>query len=255
MLNLNVPLRIVFCYWLVPEQGTRLVRLLAHDVVKSMTIEDQSRLKGESLVAIGYRDRAETFPNPRELASSGKVLLPRDAQATCAEYADWIGDNRNQVPQWFSADHARQAFEDCYPFHPMLLSVFERKWQELPHFQQTRGMLRLLALWVSRSYVEGFQGKHRDPLIGPGSAPLDNALVRSALFEQLGEDKLEGAVTSDICVDQFLFESPIQSWSTAEKSGSGFPWKRSRGRDCPSSNWRRSKRRCGSWVWRMNFDE
>ena len=45
----------------------------------------------------------------------------------------------------------------------------------------------------------GLQGCPRDPLIGVGTAPLDDPLFRSALFEQLGEIRLEGAVTTDIC--------------------------------------------------------
>jgi hypothetical protein len=60
-------------------------------------------------------------------------------------------------------------------------------------------VLRLLALWVSRAYQEGFKGAHKDAMIGLGTAPLDDAMFRSATFEQLGETKLEGAVTTDIC--------------------------------------------------------
>jgi len=81
----------------------------------------------------------------------------------------------------------------------MVLSVFERKWQGLPRFQRTRGILRLLALWVSKAYQEGFKGAQRDPLIGLGTAPLEDPFFRAATFEQLGEDKLEGPVTTDIC--------------------------------------------------------
>ena len=77
--------------------------------------------------------------------------------------------------------------------------MFERKWQALPRFQQTRGILRLLALWVANAYQAGFKGAHKDPLIGMGTAPLDDPLFRSAIFEQLGGAKLEGAVTTDIC--------------------------------------------------------
>src|SRR5262249_51715043 len=55
------------------------------------------------------------------------------------------------------------------------------------------------ALWVSRAYQEGFRGAHRDPLIGLGTAPLDDPLFRAAMFEQLGEHRLEAAVTTDIC--------------------------------------------------------
>ncbi len=131
--------------------------------------------------------------------SEGKILLNQEAIQTCQAYANWIIEQRSQLPTWFSADNARQAFEATYPFHPVVLSVFERKWQALPRFQQTRGMLRLLALWVSRAYQEGYQGAHRDQLIGLGTAPLDDAIFRAAAFEQLGESKLEAAVTTDIC--------------------------------------------------------
>ena len=75
--------------------------------------------------------------------------LPDDAKKTAAEYADWVQAHRTQVPNWFPVDHANDAFAATYPFHPTLLSVFERKWQALPRFQQTRGILRLLALWVA----------------------------------------------------------------------------------------------------------
>ena len=68
----------------------------------------------------------------------------------------------------------------------------------LPRFQQTRGVLRLLALWVSHAYVEGFKGAHKDPLITLGTAPLEDPTFRAAVFEQLGESRLEAAVTTDI---------------------------------------------------------
>ncbi len=125
--------------------------------------------------------------------------ITRDAEKTIFAFADWVTEHRTQIPGWFPVDNAREAFRATYPFHPMVLSVFERKWQQLPRFQQTRGVLRLLALWVSRTYSQGFKGAHRDPLIGLGTAPLDDPFFRTAAFEQLGEARLEGAVTTDIC--------------------------------------------------------
>jgi len=125
--------------------------------------------------------------------------IPDDAKKAASEYAAWIVEHRHQVPQWFPIDQAREAFLDNYPFHPGVLSVFERKWQGLPRFQRTRGILRLLALWVSKAYQEGFKGAHRDPLIGLGTAPLEDPFFRAAAFEQLGESNLEGPVTTDIC--------------------------------------------------------
>jgi predicted AAA+ superfamily ATPase len=70
--------------------------------------------------------------------------LPSEAQATVAEYSDWIARHRDQIPEWFPIDNANEVFAATYPFHPSVLSVFERKWQQLPRFQRTRGILRLL---------------------------------------------------------------------------------------------------------------
>jgi hypothetical protein len=124
--------------------------------------------------------------------------LTKEAEKVVAAYAEWVSEHRTQIPGWFPADNAREAFAATYPFHPVVLSVFERKWQQLPRFQQTRGILRLLALWVSKAYSDDYRGAHKDALIGLGSAPLEDPFFRTATFEQLGENKLEGAVTTDI---------------------------------------------------------
>lgn len=177
-----------------------------------MTVEDQgdfSRFKklldrlGKPVVMSAETETSEIIRrrlfewDSHAVGQSGKLLLNKDAIATCQAYADWIGEHRQQIPNWFT-DHAKEAFEATYPFHPMVLSVFERKWQELPRFQQTRGILRLLALWVSHAYQSGFKGAMNEPLIGLGTAPLEDSLFRSAIFEQLNEMRLEGAVTTDI---------------------------------------------------------
>ena len=124
--------------------------------------------------------------------------VPADARPTLSEYSDYLLDHQTMIPGWFPVDTGREQFAASYPFHPMVLSVFERKWRSLPRFQQTRGVLRLLALWVSKAYQEGFKGGHKDPLIDLGSAPMEDSLFRSAMFEQLGTNGLEAAVTTDI---------------------------------------------------------
>lgn len=126
------------------------------------------------------------------------VALPPEARKICQAYQESVLKNKNFLPDWFVTGDALKTFESTYPFHPLVLSVFERKWQALPRFQQTRGVLRLLALWVSHAYVQGTQGDNKDPLIVLGTAPLENTMFRAALFEQLGEQRLEAAVTTDI---------------------------------------------------------
>lgn len=159
--------------------------------------------KGKPVIMSSENEMAEIIRrrlfewDMRAISSDGRVMLNQDALEACKEYADWVQDNRNQVPNWFT-DHALDAFQSTYPFHPMVISVFERKWRELPRFQQTRGVLRLLALWVSHVYQTGFKGAQNDLLITLGTAPLEDSQFRTAVFEQLGQDRLEGAVTTDI---------------------------------------------------------
>ncbi|MER8395423.1 DUF499 domain-containing protein [Mesorhizobium sp. M1340] len=194
-------------------------------IVDEMTPEDEADFQrfeklldrlGKAMIMSAASETSEIIR--RRLFEWGG--LPDDAKKTAAEYADWVQTHRTQIPNWFPVDHAKDAFSATYPFHPALLSVFERKWQALPRFQQTRGVLRLLALWVANAYQAGFTGAHKDPLIGMGTAPLDDPLFRSAIFEQLGGAKLEGAVTTDICgkKDSHAFRLDKESVDTIRKA-------------------------------------
>ena len=124
-------------------------------------------------------------------------------------YADWCFERRAQLPgEWTAVDTAatekkarellRERFERCYPFHPATLSVFQRKWQSLPQYQQTRGTLAMLAQWVARAYREGFTAARTEPLITLGSAPLEAPEFRSVVLGQLGESRLVAAIDADI---------------------------------------------------------
>lgn len=171
---------------------------------------DQQRLKnlldrlGKAVIVSVESETSEIIRrrlfewDERAVTPDGRVILNKEAEETCRAYADWVQEHRQQLPSLINPDLAREEFRATYPFHPLVISVFERKWQTLPRFQQTRGVLRLLALWVSRAYQEGYKGAQRDPLITLGTAPLDDAMFRAAVFEQLGETKLEAAVTTDI---------------------------------------------------------
>jgi hypothetical protein len=120
-----------------------------------------------------------------------------DARKTSAAYADWAIDHAQEL-SGIDPDSAAETFKACYPFHPSVLSVFERKWQSLPRFQRTRGILRLLALWVAHAWQDEHRKAMKEPLITMGSAPLEEPIFRAAMFEQLGSNELEVPVTTDI---------------------------------------------------------
>lgn len=123
--------------------------------------------------------------------------LSKDAKATCSAYAEWAADHAQELAG-VDRDTIHQQFQACYPFHPSVISVFERKWQSLPRFQRTRGILRLLALWVTRNFQDEHSNVTNEPLITLGLAPLQDPVFRAALFEQLGAGELEISVTTDI---------------------------------------------------------
>jgi len=128
-------------------------------------------------------------------------------------FADWCFERRAQLPaEWTAVDTAttetkareylQKRFEVCFPFHPSTLSVFQRKWQVLPQYQQTRGTLAMLAQWISIAYPEGYKKARREPLITLGSAPLDVPEFRGVVLSQLGEPRLVPAIDADISGSQ-----------------------------------------------------
>lgn len=133
-------------------------------------------------------------------------------KAVAKTFADWCFERRAQLPpEWTAVDSAateakareylRARFEACYPFHPATLSVFQRKWQALPQYQQTRGTLAMLAQWVSWAARESFRKARTEPLITLGSAPLDVGEFRAVVLGQLGEPRLAAAIDTDVASD------------------------------------------------------
>lgn len=130
-------------------------------------------------------------------------------RAVARAYADWCFERRAQLPaEWMAVNTATSEakardllvtrFETCYPFHPATLTVFQRKWQTLPQYQQTRGTLAMLAQWISWAYRNGHQLARNEPLITLGSAPLTVREFRATLLGLLGEQRLEAAIMADL---------------------------------------------------------
>lgn len=124
-------------------------------------------------------------------------------------FADWCFERTDRLPQeWLTVDAAMtnakakarlmERFEACYPFHPATLSVFQRKWRALSQFQQTRGALAMLAQWISTASQEQFREARKEHLITLGSAPLDIPEFRAVVLGQLGENRLDAAIDTDI---------------------------------------------------------
>jgi len=170
------------------EKITRVVRRVAKDLIAN----DETEIS-----EVVRRRLFEDIGNDRVRKNVARV------------YGDWCFERRAQLPpEWTAVDSAtteakareylRSRFETCYPFHPATLSVFQRKWQALSQYQQTRGTLAMLAQWISWAYRTGFMEARREPLITIGSAPLEVPDFRSVVLGQLGESRLVAAIDADI---------------------------------------------------------
>ena len=174
------------------EKITRVVRRVAKDLIANDETEISEVVRRRLFDDIG----------------SDRIRM-----SVSKSYADWCFERRAQLPpEWTavnsatteakSREYLRGRFEVCYPFHPATLSVFQRKWQALSQYQQTRGTLAMLAQWISWAYRTGFTEARREPLITLGSAPLEVPEFRSVVLGQLGESRLMAAIDSDISGEQ-----------------------------------------------------
>jgi len=170
------------------EKITRVVRRVAKDLIAN----DETEIS-----EVVRRRLFEDIGNERVRNKVAKT------------YADWCFERRAELPpEWTAVDttateakareQLRNRFETCYPFHPSTLSVFQRKWQTLPQYQQTRGTLAMLAQWISWAYQTGYAEARREPLITLGSAPLEAPGFRGVVLGQLGESRLIAAIDTDI---------------------------------------------------------
>ena len=84
-----------------------------------------------------------------------------------------------QHPTKFPADAQEARYEEriahAYPIHPEVFDRLYEDWSTLDKFQRTRGVLQYMAIVIHRLW----DSRDKDPLIMPGSLPLDDALVRN----------------------------------------------------------------------------
>ena len=111
-------------------------------------------------------------------------LPARDA--TVQAFADMYAKHPGDFPSETKEDAYQRRMTACYPIHPELFDRLFGDWSTLEKFQQTRGVLRLMAgvihaLWESND---------QSPLILPATIPLDERRVQPELTRYLEEQWL-----------------------------------------------------------------
>ena len=120
-----------------------------------------------------FRRQREEGVQPVQRADVPEVLRrrlfePADAKSTDRFRSQVIGVVRDLAKLDDATAQARPAAEarflESFPFHPDLTDVLYSRWTQLPGFQRTRGVLRMLA-----TALRAAERWDRSPLIGPAS--------------------------------------------------------------------------------------
>ena len=133
--------------------------------------------------------RIETVWKPLETDQAFEVVRRRlfgnkidedERKRTCDAFLNMYNQNKKSFPQGVHQTRYRERMEACYPIHPEVFDRLHQDWSKIQEFQETRGVLRLMANWISRLY----RREDTSPLIMPGNLPLDDPVISSE-FDKL----------------------------------------------------------------------
>lgn len=103
------------------------------------------------------------------------------AESVCRAFADFYTANSADLPRETQESRYFDRLLRAYPIHPEVFDRLYEDWSTLDNFQRTRGVLKLMAKVIHRLWKDN----DKDPLIMPGSFPLQDAETRNDLIYYL----------------------------------------------------------------------
>lgn len=103
------------------------------------------------------------------------------AETVCRAFADYYTANGDDFPRETQESRYYERLMHAYPIHPEVFDRLYEDWSSLDNFQRTRGVLKLMAKVIHRLWDKN----DKDPLIMPGSFPLDDANTRNEVIYYL----------------------------------------------------------------------
>jgi len=104
----------------------------------------------------------------------------KSANEIIEKFVDYVV-RKNILPEGQKALY-REKFRKSYPFQPEVIDVLYKRWGSFPHFQRTRGVLRLLA-----SVVYSLKDE-KIPFIRLSDFDLRNEDIRRELIKHIGQE-------------------------------------------------------------------
>ena len=170
---------------------TQSVRRSPNAVLVVTLLQSEAQVGGQVGVDVlheleGILGRIEAVWEPLQISEAFEVVRRRlfgddldeaERKRTCQAFAAMYGRARREFPLQMSEARYADRLRQCYPIHPEIFDRLYEDWSATPQFQRTRGVLRLMAIAVSRLYRDNDAA----PLIMPANLPLqgqaDNSLA------------------------------------------------------------------------------
>nr|BBH92994.1 hypothetical protein KTA_11930 [Thermogemmatispora argillosa] len=108
-------------------------------------------------------------------------------------FVNFYQQHQQEFPNFSREASYEDRIKRAYPIHPELFDRLYGAWSTLERFQRTRGVLRLMATVVRTLW----ERNDPNPLIMPGSVPIDAPLVQDELMHYL-ENNWRPVITRDV---------------------------------------------------------
>ena len=105
------------------------------------------------------------------------------------------GSRAREFPPEASEQRYLDRMKECYPIHPEVFDRLYQDWSAIPRFQRTRGVLRMMANWISRLYLDN----DTSPMILPASLRLSDPALAHEFMALL--DRQWAPVISEVDSD------------------------------------------------------
>ncbi len=104
-----------------------------------------------------------------------------EIESVCNAFFNYYIENNNKFPTDTQSNRYKERMLQSYPIHPEVFDRLYDDWSTLEKFQKTRGVLQYLAIVIHRLW----KSDNREPMIMPGSIPLDDVDVRTQSIKYL----------------------------------------------------------------------
>lgn len=106
---------------------------------------------------------------------------PAQVRATARAFGELYRQNPSKFPAEAQEARYEERMVHSYPIHPEVFDRLYEDWSTLDKFQRTRGVLQYMAIVIHRLW----NSNDKDPLIMPGSLPLEDAVVQNKSIHYL----------------------------------------------------------------------